>query len=133
MLQADDGPVTAPRPLRGRLGQSRTDRVEWDVAEHLPEVCFANDVDQERAILDEVTGARSPRSVVTPPRETPVELAHSLGQATFPKLDQEVVVIGHQAPVEHDSSPALRPTGEELDELLDVFVVMEHRLIVIAE
>src|SRR5262245_13566168 len=132
MLQADDGPVTAPRPLRGPLDQSRTDRVEWDVAEHLPEVCFANDVDQERAILDEVTGARSPRSVVTPARETPVELAHSLGQATFPNLDQEVDVIGHHATVVPDSSPAHRHTVEELDELLEVVVVKEHRLFVIA-
>src|SRR4051812_37718765 len=86
------------------------------------------DVQHERPVLDQVPRSGSSSPPVAPARKAPVELAHSGGEAIGLELDQEVVVVRDQAPVEDDPSPANRHAVYELQVLRKVIVVREDGL-----
>src|SRR5690349_14811082 len=100
MSEPDRRSVSTPRPLFRSPDEAGSDGVQRDIRQHLPEVSVSKHVDQAEAVLHEMAGSRPAGHTVAPTRETAVQLPHSVREPAVLETDEEVVVVGHQTPVE---------------------------------
>jgi hypothetical protein len=115
----------APRPVAGRLAETRSDRVRADVGACRGEMALVLDHAGREAVPEEVSGARV--AAVEDLGVHPVQ-ALEAGRETFPgRLDEDVVVRSHQA--EGMAAPAVtaRRLGEDAEKRAAVVVVTKHR------
>jgi hypothetical protein len=92
---SDRGVVAAPLPLARGASDPGANRIENDVARQFEQVDVAFDELVVKAALEEVSVV--PVAPVEPPRVDPVQPLHALGDIRARGLDEEVVVIRHQA------------------------------------
>ena len=88
-------PIAGPFPFFRLLHHVRPDRIENDVACKLEQISFLLHQDRLVAPLEYM-----PYGVMSPVKRLgvhPVELSHPPGQGGIDRLDQQVVVIHHQA------------------------------------
>lgn len=86
--------IAAPAPLTWLAAESRSNRVEGDVARDLEEVRVVLDQDGVEASLEEVPAGRM--DVVESLRVSAVEALHANREISIPRLDEKVVVVWHQ-------------------------------------
>ena len=117
----DRGAIAAPWPIDGRRNQARAHRVQHHVASHLQQMRFPLHVDRRVPSLQHVTGTavRSVESLGI----AGVELAHSARQVGARRLEQQVIVVGHQAVGVATPSGTLAGLGHEAEETPTVLVV----------
>jgi hypothetical protein len=77
------------------------------------------------ARLEEVSDVPVP--LVEAQRVEPIETVHALGEIRFSELEDDVVVVGHQAVGETDPVPMMDRLGQNRHEQAPVLVVEEDR------
>ena len=115
-------PAIAVR-LAGDLGAHR---VKYHVAAQFEEIGIAIDQDRLEATLQHVTDPAV--ATVEPLRVDTVELAHGLRKTGLPGLEEEVIVVVHQAVGVHGQVKARDNTFQNAQEALPVLVVEEDVL-----
>lgn len=119
--KAGGGGVGAPGPIAGVAHHPGTDGVEHDVAAELEEVGVALDEDRLEAALEDM--ARAAMAAVEGLAVDAVEVAHAARERRARGLDQQVVVVGHQAEGVAEPAPPLDRLRQDAQEGLPVVVV----------
>src|SRR5262245_27159302 len=95
LVEATVCPEAAPRPVRRLCADSRSNRVERDIAVRLEQVRFANDVRRRESAAEEVS---APFVLpVEPLRVSPAKVLHTGGEVRLLCVNHEVEVGAHQA------------------------------------
>lgn len=94
-VQSGGGAVRGPRPLPRGADESCTDRIERDIAGKFEQVALALDKYPSKTSLEDVPHVLVP--AVEALRVHAVHLAHPPGQVRLRRLQEQVVVIPHQA------------------------------------
>jgi hypothetical protein len=122
----DRQPMARPRPLLGPFAKAGLDRVSGDVAHHPQQLPVVADLLRPVAALEQV-----PVQGMAPVEADgvdPVQVAHALVEVGIWRLDQEVVVVAHQAVAVAEPAVAAAGLGQEREVGTTIAIVREDRL-----
>ncbi len=127
---ADGGVVAAPGPLVWQGADACAHGVEAGVAGQFQQVGFALHDDGFKAALKDM--AYAPIRAVVGLGVHAVELAHACAQVAVHRLDNDVVVVVHQAVGVAGPVVALADLGKKIEPLLAVGIVQVNGLAPVA-
>ena len=120
-------PVAAPRPVARVITDARRARIEHDVRTGREEVPFALDGLRSKSVLEQVPSTAMP--AVHTPGEFAVQYLHRVGDLILPRLNEKVIVVGHQAVRKDQPIVFARYVGDELDPATTLEVVSDDGLL----
>ena len=129
-LDADVGSIARPLPVRGRLDHRGPHGIQLDVAAQLKKIGVPVDDDRLEPPLEQM--AHDAVAPIEGLRVHGIDVAHEPREICLVGMNDEVVVIAHQA-VRHDGRlEPVRRLGKQLQEALSISVVHKDRLAPVA-
>ena len=117
---------TAPPVRRQRRSRHQRDRIPVDVAAGGDELLIGDDLDRVESTT--IEGAVSPVPAVVPLRVLALERLHRIGQPSVRTVDEQMEMVGHEAPGVDLDSTDLRGLRQQVLEPPEVAVVSEDVL-----
>jgi hypothetical protein len=130
MRLADERRITPPEPFTRVDAQASVHWIQGEVARELDEVPSALDEDRVESSLKEVSV--DDVSVIERLCVCAVQLLHALGQVRLQRLEDEVVMVGHEAVAMAEPPPTLNDCLEQFEKQEVVVRVDEDLLSSIA-
>ena len=124
------GVVTAPLPVSGVCNESGSDRVQDDITSDLEEVRISIDDEGFVASLKEVANTLVDK--IEPLRVVTVHVAHEIREVAVGRLDEEVVMVAHEAVGVEDDVVEGEAIGEVFEKSSAIAIVEEDLLTSIA-
>jgi hypothetical protein len=123
---AHHGPVVAPGPIPRLCDQGGTNRIQDHVPRQFQQVAVLVHQDGLEAPLEDMADTHV--AAVEALRVNPIDLAHSPRQGWSKRLEEQVIVIAHQAPCPDAPIESVRHAAEVCHEGRTILVVEENLL-----